>query len=354
MATLLDTSSAQPISKNDLTYIAVNRALDALGAQSYELGCLHRGDPRDYMDMRQDLTKEEVLAAIPGLRAEQRSPDTHIYVRPYGNTNLTLVDDLTGAAVGRMRKDGLQPALVVQTSKGNYQAWVKHAAPLDPDMQRHVSRELARRYDGDIKATGDRRFGRLAGFRNMKEKYKYVVPVPAYDEWRARNFYRNLEAQWVGRDHNIYTDERLHEIHAKLQTRTYYPFVTITDSSGRVAEQSPELIAAAVAEIGAERKAQARMREYFASAPERARHAKTITQFHNDPRYDGDLSRADLAYAVHAAGRGMSDTAIAEQIAARDLSKKGHTLQRQQEYIHRTIQKARQQLSMQMAHGMSL
>jgi hypothetical protein len=342
-----------PFSKNDLTYTAVKTALDAIGAQSYELGTLHRQQPHDYMDMRQNLTRDDILAAIPRLKAEQRTPDTHIYVRPFGNTNLTLVDDLKAAAVGRMRQEGFYPALVVQTSNGNYQAWIKHAKPLDPEIERRISRDLAKRYDGDLKATGVRRFGRLPGFRNMKEKYKQIVPVAEYDDWRERNFHRDLEGQWADRDWNRYTDERLREMHAALQPRTYYPFVTISQSDGRIAERSPELINAAAAALTADRIEQARAREYYAHVPQRGS-TKTIAEFHNDPRYDGDRSRADMAYAIHAAGRGMGDSEIGAQIATRDLSHHGRSLQRQQQYIGRTIQKARQQLSLRAAQEMSL
>lgn len=358
---------------NGLTEIAVTRALNAMGAQSYELGILHRRDsysnqpgrtpgglePRAFMDLRQRLTREDILAAIPKLRVEQKTPDTHIYVRPFGNTNLTLVDDLKAAAVVRMRQDGFYPALVVQTSNGNYQAWVKHAAPLEKEIQQRVSRELAKRYDGDLKATGDRRFGRLPGFRNMKEKYKELVSRPDYHAWRDGNFARNNQGLWADRagwadrtGNNAYTDERLHEIYGALKPLARYPFVTISEASGRVAERSPELIATATKELAHDRQEQARLQQHFSHTQNRGP-AKAISEFRNDRRYDGDLSRADMAYTVHAAGRGLGDAEIERQIRTRDLSHHG-SLQGQQAYLKRTIQKARQHLSVRMAQGLGL
>ena len=67
----------------------------------------------------------------------------------------------------------------MQTSPGNYQAWIKHAARLDKELGTAVARDLAERFGGDVKAADWRHFGRLAGFRNTKENTKRW--------WRCRN-----------------------------------------------------------------------------------------------------------------------------------------------------------------------
>jgi hypothetical protein len=66
----------------------------------------------------------------------------------------------------------------------------------------------------------------------------------------------------------------------------------------------------------------------------------TIDDFHWDPRYEGDLHRADMAWAIYAASRGLSRQEIARDILqARDLSKKVSPL-RQTNYAARTARKA--------------
>jgi hypothetical protein len=61
---------------------------------------------------------------------------------------------------------------------------------------------------------------------------------------------------------------------------------------------------------------------------------------HSDPYYGGDLSLADMAWAVHAAARGVSREQIEHEILnSRDLSKKGPP-QRQRVYATRTASKA--------------
>ena len=67
---------------------------------------------------------------------------------------------------------------------------------------------------------------------------------------------------------------------------------------------------------------------------------KPLAEFHSDTRYDGDLHRADLAWARHAGAMGLSASEIrAALMEARDLAKKGST-KRQREYAERTAGKA--------------
>ena len=67
---------------------------------------------------------------------------------------------------------------------------------------------------------------------------------------------------------------------------------------------------------------------------------RPITSFHRDSRYGGDLHRADMAWALHAAARGLPQEQIEHEILnSRDLSKKGPPL-RQLAYAMRTAGKA--------------
>jgi hypothetical protein len=67
---------------------------------------------------------------------------------------------------------------------------------------------------------------------------------------------------------------------------------------------------------------------------------RPLTEFHSDARYAGDLHRADMAWARHAADMGLSASEIRAAIMeARDLAKKGDE-RRQREYAQRTADKA--------------
>lgn len=325
----------------DKTYEAVERQLTAMGADLFEVGALQRGDGDQPQFMLLRIwDQEKVVQSVPWLRF-QNWHESHIYVRPKGESSLTLVDDLKVSAVARMRQEGFQPAAVVQTSPGNHQVWIKHPSRLDKALGTAVARALAERFGGDVKAADWRHFGRLAGFRNTKARYKEVIAVPEYDDWRGQNFHRDLEGQWVGRTGNVYTEDRLREMHANLLPRTRFLFVRLTEASGVIARGSERLVATVRAVLERERAHQARVRAHFLAqaAGQNRRPSKGIEAFRADPRYGGDGTRVDLAYAVYAVARGTDVEEVRAALRSRYLSHKGNE-KRQSDYIERTVRKA--------------
>ena len=292
------------------TYDAVERQLSAMGAEIFEVGALQRGDgDQPHFMLLRTWDKKTAIHSIPWLRY-QNWHQSHIYVRPKGESNLTLIDDLKGEALAQMREEGFQPAVVVQTSPGNYQAWIKHAAGLDKELGTAVARELATRFGGDVKAADWRHFGRLAGFRNTKEKYKRVVAVPEYDDWRGQNFDRDLEGQWMDGNGNVYPDAQLREIHGNLSPIIRFPFVRLVEASGAIARESAResegLVASVRARLERERADRAQAQAQFQAQVQKQtrRPLKGIEAFRGDPRYGGDGTRVDMAYAVYALAHG--------------------------------------------------
>jgi hypothetical protein len=106
---------------------------------------------------------DTLLRAVRWLE-RQNHAGRHIYIRPKGEHQLSLVDDLTVHAVAAMKRDGFNPALVVETSPSNFQAWLKHPEPLDKQLSTATARALAERFGGDAGAADWRHFGRLSGF----------------------------------------------------------------------------------------------------------------------------------------------------------------------------------------------
>ncbi|RZU35797.1 DNA-primase RepB domain-containing protein, partial [Edaphobacter modestus] len=64
------------------------------------------------------------------------------------------------------------PCAVVETSAGNFQAWLKHPTTFPKLLGTFAAQTLAKRYDADPSAADWRRFGRLPGFTNCKPKYR--------------------------------------------------------------------------------------------------------------------------------------------------------------------------------------
>jgi hypothetical protein len=71
---------------------------------------------------------------------------------------------------------------------------------------------------------------------------------------------------------------------------------------------------------------------------------KPLEEFHANPMYAGDLHRADMAWAKHAACCGLTLEQIKDELLnGRDLTKEGSRRKRQLEYAERTARKAVEQ-----------
>ncbi|HEY0919525.1 DNA-primase RepB domain-containing protein [Devosia sp.] len=87
---------------------------------------------------------------------------------------VVMIDDLAANTVEQLSKDGLEPCLVVQTSAGNFQAWIRLVASgtVPYATMGLVARHLAHAYGGDERAVSPRQPGRLPGFTNRKPKHQ--------------------------------------------------------------------------------------------------------------------------------------------------------------------------------------
>lgn len=276
------------------TLLAVEQQIAAMGCEVYEIGLykphVPGTDTREPEMLPRTWDRATLIKSVPWLRY-QNSQGRNIYIRPKGEHHLSMVDDLTADAVRRMRAEGFGPTLVVETSPGNFQAWLNHAQVLPQRVSTIAARTLATKFGGDNGAADWRHFGRLAGFTNRKVKYQSQDGA--------------------------------------------YPFVQIIEA------RSDHVYAAA-------REFVANVREVVASLEHPTRAAASahtdgrllsIDDFRSNPSYDGDGNRIDLAYSVYALAHGVSEAAIAEAINSRDLSKKGAP-SRQSAYTTRTIAKA--------------
>jgi hypothetical protein len=153
----------------DRTYLAAKRQIEAMNCGLFEVGIRNQAGKM----LIRSWDKVDILNAIPWLKREN-AKGADIYVRPAGDKNqgLILVDDLNQAQIGRMKADGYEPAVTVETSPQNYQAWIRLGqTTLEPDTATVVSKALAKRYEADPNSADWRHFGRLAGFTNRKPEY---------------------------------------------------------------------------------------------------------------------------------------------------------------------------------------
>jgi hypothetical protein len=160
--------ASQGADTRDRSLEAIRRQTQALGVERFEVGIR---EAKTGLMMNREWSRAELEQAAPWLkRMNARGND--IYIRPAGEHGLVLVDDLKPAALEKMREDGYAPALTVETSPGNYQAWVKLSdKKLSKDVRDMAAKSFAHAYGGDPASAESRHYGRLAGFTNRKQKY---------------------------------------------------------------------------------------------------------------------------------------------------------------------------------------
>jgi len=277
---------------------AVARHIAVLKSPLYEIGLFRpsTGDGQPEM-LPRTWDAKTLITSIPWLRW-QNSRGRNIYMRPAGEHAFSLIDDLTPEAVRAMKQDGFAPSLVVETSPQNLQAWVNHGQVLPRNLSTLAARALAQRFGGDPGAADWRHFGRLSGFTNRKPKHQ-------------------------GPD-------------------GLFPFVHLMEARQVVYAKAGEFIAALRDQLAHETGERLRSRKELESAGVKGANYPnlTIDDFRQNPRYADDGNRIDLAYAVYALSHGATEREVAGTIAGRDLSKKGSE-KRQQDYVDRTLDKAR-------------
>jgi hypothetical protein len=284
--------------KGDRTAQAVRRQLGAMGCKRFDIGIR---DAASGAMMQREWTADEVLKNLSWLkRMNARGND--IYVRPAADEphGLVLVDDLSFDDLDSMVRDGCEPAVIVETSPANYQAWVKVGQRVAAAVRGAIARLLARRYEADPASADARHYGRLAGFTNRKDKYS-----------------------------NRYG----------LQ-----PWVLCCASSGTTASASADLIAQAQGElerIERAREQAARLENIKSAAQQQGR--DVVSEYRREMesllrRFD-DISRCDFIAAMNLACKGWTPEeigrAMAEASPAIMERKAGH----EADYIKRTVQK---------------
>jgi hypothetical protein len=159
---------------------AIQQQMDALAAPSYRVTLMRNiagdqvgqnlGKSKDEAEEK-TWTKSEILDMIPALTA-RNAAGANVFITPIDpSARHVLIDDLTQANVMTLKARGYEPATIIESSPGNYQAVLKVSSDLDQhatnEWFKAINREL-----GDRKITGLKHPFRLAGFQNRKDKHQ--------------------------------------------------------------------------------------------------------------------------------------------------------------------------------------
>ena len=282
---------------SDLTVEAATKQVSAMATQVFEMGLFKpaiTSTDRHAEMVPRVWDCSTLLKAIPWLKFQNRD-GRNIYIRPKDEHALSLVDDLTPTALYRMKASGFQPAIVIETSPGNFQAWMNHGRVLPRQISSAAARALAEQFGGDLGSADWRHYGRLAGFTNRKEKHR----------------------QEDGR----------------------FPFVRLVHASGDVYPNANDFLQRIEDNLEAARLNAEKRRSWANNRFRQNADVKSIKHFRRDPRYGGDGNRIDIAYAVYALSHGVPEEQVRMAITSRDLKHKGNE-KRQADYVDRTIEKA--------------
>lgn len=152
----------------DRTRIAMERHLRGLGLDQVEISIA--GGDRPSVRL---MTPAQILEDLPRLKRANKAGSS-IFVRGPRDRDhdVILLDDISAFTSKALERDGLKPAVLVETSPGNYQAWFRLGEPAPAELRGEVARILAERYGGDAAAADGHQSGRLAGFTNPKPEHK--------------------------------------------------------------------------------------------------------------------------------------------------------------------------------------
>lgn len=158
------------------------RYAHAVNADRYRVTCIKMkedGSKKTFIldkngGITKGFTEEEVAAHLPEMLQIQQRGENLYYTPLSGDKHHILIDDLTADNLVRLQKDGFRPAVVLESSPGNYQCLLtipKLGTDFDRDVGNCITERLNREY-GDKKLCGCIHPHRAPGFGNRKPKHR--------------------------------------------------------------------------------------------------------------------------------------------------------------------------------------
>lgn len=157
-----------------LTLQAIRRQLAAMPHDLFLLRLIHCATQRPCPGERLWTASQLVHGPVVRFLRQRNRQGYDVYLMPYAEQNnsgyiLLDLDRAPAHMVARMCANGHEPCVVLQTSVGHRQAWIRlSTTPLQPALATAIAKHLAHTYEGDLASTDWRHLGRLAGFTNQK------------------------------------------------------------------------------------------------------------------------------------------------------------------------------------------
>jgi hypothetical protein len=162
-------------------------AFASVGATGFDVTWTTRGGDKEWF--RRGVSLADLRRTLPAMLDNAPGKQRNIIVRPHGPAvTFVQLDDLKTANLAR-----LAPAvfLTLETSPGNFQAWVAMRGAEDKDF----ARRLRKGADADATASGATR---VAGSLNFKDKYAPNFPRVAIRQVNAGRLATAAELEELG------------------------------------------------------------------------------------------------------------------------------------------------------------
>jgi hypothetical protein len=157
--------TAESLKTADRAAFDMLEAFASVGAQTFALTFTNLKGEK--IRFRKAVALDEVRRTLPAQMEEVARQQHNIIVRPYSAYVVFIqLDDLDAEAMERVKAATF---LGLQTSPGNYQAWIAMSDKLDEDFPRRLRKGVG----ADPTASGATR---VAGSLNFKEKYAPAFP----------------------------------------------------------------------------------------------------------------------------------------------------------------------------------
>ena len=158
------------------------RYADAVGAERYRVTCIKLrkdGSKQTFILDKQDgitqgFTPQEIEQRTPAMQRLQRRGEDLYYTPLSDKKHHILIDNMNQEKLDRLRRDGYQPAAVLESSPGNYQAIItvqKLGMPHDRAVGNRLAERLNREY-GDHKLSDCIQPHRAPGYKNLNPKHQ--------------------------------------------------------------------------------------------------------------------------------------------------------------------------------------
>lgn len=155
---------------------------NAVNADRYRVTCIRMevdgGKKTFILDKKGGMTKgfspDELEAHMPEMLRFQKRGENIYYTPLSDDRHHILIDDLTRDSLQRLQEDGFRPAVVLESSPGNFQCLLtipKLGTDHDRDVGNRITERLNREY-GDKNLCGCIHPHRAPGFENRKPKHR--------------------------------------------------------------------------------------------------------------------------------------------------------------------------------------